>query len=92
MEGNIMQHKWMDEEYRNAAWHLIRLLGVAMNERDPGIVLPDGDRKLSVLSDIARSNGGDGLAFCAFKYMPKPPRPAKYMTEICELIFPREKR
>lgn len=72
-EGDTMQHKWMDEAYRNAARVLIRLLGGAMNSRDPEVVMPDGNEELSMIVGIAKSNGVDGLAFCAFKYMPQPP-------------------
>lgn len=68
-----MQHKWMNEAYRNSARCLIRLLGGAMNARDPGVILPDCDEALSLIADIAGSNGVDGLAFCAFQYMPQPP-------------------
>lgn len=73
LKGNIMQHKWMNDTYRDAARILIRLLGGAMNSKDPGILLTDSDGKLAAAADIARRNGVDGLAFCAFKYMLHPP-------------------
>ena len=68
-----MQYKWVDDTYRNAARLLIRLLGGAMNSCDPGVLISDSGEELAVAADIAFRNGVDGLAFCAFKYMDRPP-------------------
>lgn len=75
-----MQYKWVDDTYRNAARLLIRLLGGAMNSCDPGVLISDSGEELAVAADIAFRNGVDGLAFCAFKYMDRPPYGEIYDT------------
>ena len=73
-----MQYKCVDDTYRNAAKLLIRLLSGAMNSCDPGVLISDSGEEFAVAADIAFRNGVDGLAFCAFKYMPNPPQGEVY--------------